>query len=283
MCVLAQKGQGYYYAFMIIDTHTHIFNEENYRNYFTKAGDKVTRVLSLYYWSTFNTEGNIIKFDFQDLLAFAETKNNLSVVGSVDIMKDKGVQLQNLESLLKKEKIVAIKLYPGYQYFYPSDEMIYPIAELCQKYNKPLIFHSGDVYDFEGKAILKYSHPIHIDELATMFPQCKIIIAHFGFPYHLETANVVSKNTNVFTEISGTLVKLDSQQETDAALSQYIKDLQRVFAYFPDVKRKIMFGTDYSGEDTMLNQFSPYVKLTEAVFSKEEQKSVFYELAESIF
>ena len=122
---------------MIIDTHTHIFDEETYKDYFIKAENKVDRVLALHYWSTFDKEGTINKFRFQDLLTFAETKNNLYVVGSINFEENVKEQLQNLESLLKEKKIVAIKLYPGYQHFYPSDDKLNPIAELCQRYNKP--------------------------------------------------------------------------------------------------------------------------------------------------
>ena len=185
--------------------------------------------------------------------------------------------------LFRSNKLFGIKLYPGYQYFYPSDEKVYPIAELCQKYNKPLIFHSGDVWNPEGGAILKYTHPIYIDELAVKFPKCKIIISHFGFPYHLETANIVSKNENVYTEISGTLDECDSDEEVINMSNQYIKDLQRVFAYFPNVKEKTMFGTDYGGENTPLNLIEPYIEVVESVFSKKEQQNVFSGLAEKLF
>ncbi|MEE9214298.1 MAG: amidohydrolase family protein [Thermodesulfobacteriota bacterium] len=167
--------------------------------------------------------------------------------------------------------------------FHPSDDKVYPMAELCQKYNKPLVFHSGDVYDFERKAALKYSHPIHIDDLAVKFPKCKIVIAHFGFPYHIEAANIVSKNENVYTEISGTIDKPDSNKESENLLNQYAKDLQRVFSYFPEVKAKTMFGTDYGGEHTPLNQVEPYIELVERVFLKSEQENVFHKLAEDLF
>ncbi len=66
-------------------------------------------------------------------------------------------------------------------------------------------------------------------------------------------------------------------------LNQYIQDLTRVFNYFPTIKSKIMFGTDFAGEDTTLNLVAPYIKLVEHVFSGKEQENVFYKLAEKIF
>ncbi|MFA4930287.1 MAG: amidohydrolase family protein [Patescibacteria group bacterium] len=260
---------------MIIDAHTHIYDDKKYRDYQAKAKDRILKMIVLGWY----------KDKLVDYLKFADTEVNLFFTGSVDMDRNVAKQLKLIEKTLKENKIYGVKLYPGYQYFFPSDEKVYPIAELCQKYDKPLIFHSGDVWNPEGDAILKYSHPIYIDELAVKFPKCKMIISHFGFPYILETVNVVSKNKNVFTEISGTIEKdkNSSDKETEELAEQYIKDLKRVFAYFPGVKKKTMFGTDYGGENTPLNQIEPYMKVVESVFTDEEQKSVFGGLAERLF
>ena len=258
---------------MITDVHTHIYNEKTFKDYFTKAKNKVAKVLVMAWF----------KYKLEDLIKFTDTKDNLYPVGTVDVDGDIEQQLEFSKKLFDDKKLFGIKLYPGYQYFYPADDRIHPIAELCQKYNKPLIFHSGDIYDPENSAILKYSHPVHIDELAVKFPKCKIVVSHVGFPYHLETANIVSKNENVFTEISGTLVECDSKKEAKNMLNQYSKDLERVFNYFSDIKSRIMFGTDYGGEDIPLNQIEPYVKLVKKLFNKKEQESVFYRLAEEVY
>jgi len=268
---------------MITDTHTHIFDEDTYKSYFAKAKSKVGKVLTIHYKVTTAEKGGLTDVNLEDLINFAQSKEDLYTIGSVDVDGDINKQLEHLKNLFEEKKIFGIKLYPGYQHFYPSDEKIYPITELCQKYNKPLVFHSGDVYDFERKAVLKYSHPIHIDGLAVKFPKCKVVIAHFGFPYHMETANVVSKNENVYTEVSGTVDRPDTSEEAENLLNQYTKDLQRVFSYFPNVKEKTMFGTDYGGEHTPLNQIEPYIELVERVFSKDEQEDVFNKLAERIF
>ncbi|MFH1030257.1 MAG: amidohydrolase family protein [bacterium] len=258
---------------MIIDIHTHIFNEKTYQEYSAKVKGNALKVFVLHRY-----EFNLDKF-----MKFIDTKENLFVVGSIDINKDVAKQLSIHHRLFEKKKIFGVKLYPGYQYFYPSDKNFFSIAKLCEKFNKPLIFHSGDVYDPKNKALLKYSHPIHIDELAVRFPKCKIIISHFGFPYFLETANIVSKNKNVYTDISGTIDETKTRKESRNRIKYYAKDLERVFGYFPNIKSKVMSGTDFIGNDTPLNLVEPYMKVAEEVFSKKEQESVFYKLAEELF
>lgn len=258
---------------MIIDIHTHIYNEEARKTYFAKAKNKISKVLVMAWWED----------DLNDLLKFVAAENNFFLVGAVDMEKNIADQLSALEKLFQEKRIVGIKLYPGYQYFYPSDEKIFPIAKLCQKYDKPLVFHSGTTYSGKGGALFKYAHPIYIDELAVKLPQCKIIISHFGFPYYMEAATVIYKNKNVFTDISGTIEKTDSKKNAKDVLAQYIADLRRIFSYYPHVKSKTMFGTDYSGENFSLCEITPYVKLVKQVFSKKEQDSVFHGLAERLF
>lgn len=257
---------------MIIDIHTHIYNEKEYKEYFAKA-KSISKCLVMRWY----------EFNLEEFLKFIDTKDKLFPVGAIDMSRNVIEQIKNHRELFKKQKIFGIKLYSGYQYFYPSDKKIYPIARLCEKYNRPLIFHCGDVWDPKNKSLLKYSHPIYVDELAVKFPRCKIIISHFGFPYFFETANVVSKNKNVYTDISGTIDKTATKKEMGNRIKQYAADMKRVFNYFPDIKNKVMFGTDFSGDDTPLNLVKPYIETVKKVFFKKEQENIFYKLAEELF
>jgi uncharacterized protein len=263
---------------MIIDVHTHIKDEGKCDSYFNKSEGRIKKAIVLAWY----------KDSLDDLLEFTGTRKDLFPVATVDMKNGIKAQLDKLENLFKNKAIYGIKLYPGYQYFYPSDREAYPVAELCVKYGKPLIFHSGDLYSEDnynsnGTTMLKYSHPMHIDELAVRFPECRIIISHFGFPYMLETAEIAYKNKNVFTDISGTIEDSANLKNASDLLEQYIVDLRRVYAYYPDVKMKTMFGTDYCGENEPLNQVIPYIKLVERLFNEEERGNVFCDLAEKLF
>jgi predicted TIM-barrel fold metal-dependent hydrolase len=265
---------------MIIDIHTHINNKKSWETYQKKSQGKVTKVVSLP-WCNKNMPDCL---DIEYLLKFTESESNIFAVGSIDIDDNQKKQLLLHEKLFKNKKIIGIKLYPGYQHFYPSDKKVVKIAKLCSKYNKPLIFHSGDVYDPTEIALLKYSHPIHIDELAKICPGTKIVISHFGYPYFLETAMVVSQNKNVFTDVSGTIDDCgDSKKDIVNLRDQYIADLKRVYNYYPVVKEKTMFGTDYEADDSMLNQVLPYIEVIKKLMNKKEQENAFHKLAEKVY
>ena len=78
---------------------------------------------------------------------------------------------------------------------------------------------------------LKYSNPMHLDDVAVDFPDMKIILAHPSFPWTEEGLAVRQHQPNVYYDMSGWSPK-----------------------YFPDVfiryansilKRKMLFGSDW--------------------------------------
>ncbi len=266
---------------MVIDMHTHIYNEEMWNSYQKRVGkNKITKTLVIPWFNKSIPD----EPDIEDLLPFTDKHDQLFPIGSIDMDGDVKKQLAYHEQLFRNKKIFGIKLYTGYQYFYPSDKRVYPIAELCGKYKKPLIFHSGDVYGPQSGPHLKYAHPIHIDELAMNCRNTNIVISHFGFPYLLETANIVMKNANVFADISGNIdAYTTSTQDLKRMVNQFVLEFQRVFNLYPKVKEKVMFGTDYCGEDTPLSQVQSYIDLVRALFTAKEREQVFFTLAEKIY
>ena len=89
---------------------------------------------------------------------------------------DQGVT--ELRTLLEKEQIFGIKLYPGYQFFYPSDKEVDTVYELALEFDVPVMFHSGLAYKSPGG--IKYSRPVHFDDVAGNFPDLRMIISHLG-------------------------------------------------------------------------------------------------------
>jgi hypothetical protein len=267
---------------MTIDIHTHIFSDKHYQDYLGRGGHRVDRIITIHDWDLSEREPATPP-TIAELIAFDKSKPNVSVIASVDIRGDLDAQARQIDAWFRSGEIVGVKLYPGYQPLLVSDPSMDQFAELCAAYNRPLTVHSGDVYDPRGTAQLSYAHPIHIDALAVRHRKCPIVIAHFGLPYFLETANIVGKNKNVYTDFSAALTDLPAD-DARALFNQFTADLTRAFAYFPEVRRKTMFGTDYAGEHTYLNQVEPYFRAADKLFSDPAERSfAMGELAEGLF
>ena len=72
----------------------------------------------------------------------------------------------------------GIKLYPSYNHFYPNENRMYPLYSLAQEVQIPVLVHTGSSV-FKGSKI-KYADPIHLDEVATDFPDLTLLMAHGG-------------------------------------------------------------------------------------------------------
>lgn len=106
-----------------------------------------------------------------------------------------------LEYAFLELKLKGLKLHPSRQRFYPSDEsagQLSAIYDLCEKYDKPIIFHSG--LSWEPHALSKYSRPVEFEELAEKRSGLRICLAHFGWPWVQEAAMLMLKYPNVYAD-----------------------------------------------------------------------------------
>ena len=146
--------------------------------------------------------------------------------------------VEDLRGLLQAGDIKGLKIYPGYQSFYPADPRFAPAYRLAEEFDVPVMIHSGDTYAPSGK--VKYSHPLHVDELAVDFPKVKFVICHLGNPWVRDCMQVVYKNDNVYTDVSG-LVLGDFSDRFEAYIKQQLKEMV-VWGVNP---AKLLYGTDW--------------------------------------
>lgn len=166
--------------------------------------------------------------------------NRFWLAGSADPKNLTEERLEELEADMAAGAIRAVKLYIGYQHYYPYDEDCVPIYRLLMKYDMPVIFHTGDCVS--AMARLKFSHPLNIDDLAFRFPDLKIVMAHMGNPWLWDAAEVIYKNENVYADLSGLITGLseDYKKEYRERLLEQVES-----AIYYCGAEHLMFGTDY--------------------------------------
>jgi len=94
----------------------------------------------------------------------------------------------------------ALKIHPSIQQFYPNDRRIFHVIEETIKLDIPTLIHTGAV-PIPGTAS-KYDDPIYIDDLALVYPEAKIVMAHAD-PFS-ETPAIAAKHPNVFMDTTTT-------------------------------------------------------------------------------
>lgn len=106
-------------------------------------------------------------------------------------------------------KLGGLKLNLSRLKLFPMDERLHPLYEICLSYNKPIIFHSGLSLDHNTE--MKFSKPLEFEPVAQNYPNLRICLAHFGWPWVQDTAAMMLKYRNVYTDTA--LLYFDSAQE----------------------------------------------------------------------
>ncbi|HEY0871936.1 MAG TPA: amidohydrolase family protein [Vicinamibacterales bacterium] len=163
---------------------------------------------------------------------------NLHVVAGLSWTNFTAGDVEELRSLLQEGVIKGLKLYPGYEPFYPSDPKLTPAYLLAEEFDVPVMIHTGDTYSPRGK--VKFSHPIHIDEVAVDFPRVKFVICHLGNPWLRDCMEVVYKNENVYADISGLVLGDFSDR-----FEEYMRKQLHEMLLWGMNPRKVLFGTDW--------------------------------------
>jgi predicted TIM-barrel fold metal-dependent hydrolase len=132
--------------------------------------------------------------------------------------------------------MLGFHFHPIIGHFAVNDRRIYPLFEVINELNVPVLIDVGTTGMGAGMpggmgAKLRHAHPSAIDELAADFPNLKIVAAHPGWPWVDEMTAVALHKGNVFWEVSGWAPKYFPPQ-----LKSDIRGR---------LKDKIMFGSDY--------------------------------------
>ena len=188
---------------------------------------------------------------------------------------DTNVDSARIESGLKSGKYGCIKIYLGYVHRFAYDQQYEPVYKLAEKYDVPVVFHTGDTYTKGAK--LKYADPLTIDEVAVDHPRVKFVIAHCGNPWVESAAEVTYKNSNVYIECSALLLGNLSELPKENVETYVTRPIAWVFGYVEDPK-KMMFGTDWP-----LIAIKPYVEAYKSAIPKEHWQAVFHDNAVRVF
>lgn len=262
----------------IIDAHIHTtffrkdFSEtaREINNKFTIEGlnkqlirNKIEKVISM---TSDRADNTPMEYNFLMMLS----EKNKRVFGALGINPNKidKNSIKKIEGGIKLGFIKGLKIYPGYYYTYPYNKVYYKFYKIAEKHRIPVVIHCGDTY--KKRALVKYSHPLNIDEVAVKFPNVNFVIAHLGNPWVIDAAEVVYKNENVYTDLSGLCIGNKVSSFTKTKVKEAID-------YIGDYN-KILYGSDWP-----LVNMKNYIKIIKSMIPKKYHRKVFYENAKRLF
>jgi predicted TIM-barrel fold metal-dependent hydrolase len=173
-----------------------------------------------------------------DIVKVTSEKKHLWVVAGISYQGLDSTDWNTLRGYLKNGLVRGLKLYPGYEPFFPSDPKLRVVYELAEEFEVPVMVHCGDTFNPKGR--LKYAHPLNIDEVAVDFPRVKFVICHLGNPWFDDTMEVIYKNSNVYADISG-LVLGDFSDRYERFMCKKFEG----FLVVGVEPSKVLYGTDW--------------------------------------
>jgi predicted TIM-barrel fold metal-dependent hydrolase len=202
----------------------------------------------------------------------------MHAIGVADPTRTEPEHFRKVEALLEARSVVALKAYLGYLHFEPAHPNYRRYYELAAQYGIPMLFHTGDTYSPQAK--LKYAHPLGVDEVAVDHPRTRFVMCHVGNPWMLDAAEVIYKNVNVWTDLSGLLVGTDedfASEEGREAAHELSHAIRRAIRY-SERPNRFLYGTDWP-----LAPMLPYRDFILRAVPKEYLEQVFVENAEILF
>jgi predicted TIM-barrel fold metal-dependent hydrolase len=255
---------------MIIDCHTHLNNYsaneenslerciENLEEEMRKNRVDLALVLTSY-------KVNACRPDTRTVLRAIQNRKHLAIVAGVQYSELDSKQVSELREFLQGGLVKGRKLYPGYEPFYPHDPKLEVIYDLAAEFQVPVMIHSGDTFSPQAK--IKYAHPIHVDEVAVDHPNVNFVICHLGNPWFYETLEIVYKNKNVYTDISGLVLGKFSDR-----FERFMASKLQELILLGIESDKVLFGTDWP-----ISSMESYLSLIQnlALPEKDKRKILF--------
>jgi predicted TIM-barrel fold metal-dependent hydrolase len=103
----------------------------------------------------------------------------------------------------------GIVLLPGLHGFYGNDRHVWPIYEMAQSFQLPILAQSGDAGPLPPRGRGHWGRPRYFGDVAASFPKLRLILGHLGKGYESEIAVLTRRYPNVYTETSMRLSGLD--------------------------------------------------------------------------
>ena len=181
-------------------------------------------------------------------------RDRIGIVASFTIDNHTEEDLKQGRIWLKDGLIKGMKLYCGYEHYFPYDKKYQNVYDICMEYRVPVMIHTGDAYSSTAK--LRYAHPLNIDDIAVDNPELRIVMCHLGNPWIADCQEVLYKNSNVYSDISGLVVG-------DFGLlsaTRYVSQINDLLNYVGKPHR-LLYGSDWPISN--MDSYLGFVRLLE--------------------
>lgn len=234
---------------MITDVHTHFWTPDHQGPPWADELGRVSRSLSAAeidrvafdsYLERKSPAERTIVFGLQahasgivvpnDAVAAFAAKVGGGTVGFMSVDPTRHDAIDEIERCHADLGLVGIKLGPIYQGTSPLNPSTMRVFKVAERLELPVMIHQGAIFASAGR--LRDSLPLLLDDVATVFPDLRMVVAHMGHPWIYETVVVMRRHANVYADTSAIPTRPTVLANALAAAKEY------------GVLHKVLFGSD---------------------------------------
>ncbi|MBI5877881.1 MAG: amidohydrolase [Chloroflexi bacterium] len=153
------------------------------------------------------------------------------VIGFGSVHPDDPNALNEIERCQRELGLRGLKLGLNYQRGKLLGANAFAVYRKAEQLGLPILFHMGtSPVQF---APLEEAYPLYVDRIAIAFPKLKIVMAHIGHPWQIDTIVVIRKHPNVYADISAQFFRPWSMYNALRLATEW------------SVLPKLLFGSDY--------------------------------------
>ncbi|MBI4298627.1 MAG: amidohydrolase family protein [Chloroflexi bacterium] len=150
---------------------------------------------------------------------------------------------------------------PAYAHYSIDDPRCFPVYEVAQSYDIPMLIHAGPVGSRNGH--VKYGDLSALDEVCINFPELKVVLCHLGGqlePRYEQATHLLGKHPNLYADLSGMprSAGLGTMPNPPAVVYPFSHLDHPILFYFSHPARnqnKLLWGTDMQRSKESIEAF----------------------------
>lgn len=155
---------------------------------------------------------------------------------TVDLNESVDECLETIDRYVLQGPLSGVSMIPSFADMLVDDEKLFPIYEKCQQINYPLMVFSGG----NSKIDYKENEPIHVDNVAKLFPKLTLIVGHACWPFVQEICGLAYKRENVYLCPDLYMFRSPGYSDFAIAASWHLKDRFLFATSYPQVPMDLM-------------------------------------------
>lgn len=138
-----------------------------------------------------------VNFSDEELAVYCRQYPN-RLMGFTSIHPDRYQPDKKIVRAINEFGMKGVKIYP-HSGFYSNEPRLTKVYQKCIDFDIPVMIHTG-IKALQWQS-LKYNNPLYVDDIATNFPDLKIVMCHGGYPWVEEFIVVAYSNPNIWVDL----------------------------------------------------------------------------------